>query len=150
MMTVISTIANCLLAIMAIVADVVSWNQLKSHKEKENNKLLSQLNKRYINNPDIQVVVRYLRVNNPDDIIPKPYQTELFLRFFEELGVYLRNNGLPKDDVINFFHYYFKRLHETERGQDLLKAINYYDEITDENEWVYLKNYIKAVGYQEL
>ena len=41
-----ATISNCILAIMAIVARVVSWFEYQSYKRKENNKLLSQLNRR--------------------------------------------------------------------------------------------------------
>lgn len=36
----ISLIANCILATMAIIAGAVSWFEYKSHKQKENNKLL--------------------------------------------------------------------------------------------------------------
>ena len=38
-------IADCVLALMAIIAAAFSWIELQSHKEKENNKLLSQLNR---------------------------------------------------------------------------------------------------------
>lgn len=73
---------------IAIVAVMISIIELRSYKGK--NKLLSQLNKRYVDNVDIQVVVRYLRVIEPSDVEPDAYQVELFLRFFEELGVYLK------------------------------------------------------------
>lgn len=65
-MATISIISNCILAIMAIVAGVVSWFEYQSYKRKENNKLLSQLNRRYTGNDDIQTVVRYLREIEPD------------------------------------------------------------------------------------
>ena len=92
----IGDIASCILALMAIVAAIFSWIELQSHKEKENNKLLSQLNRRYIGNEDIQAVVKYLRDFEADDAKPTSYQVELFLRFFEELGVYMRKDNLPK------------------------------------------------------
>lgn len=138
----LSTIANCVLALMAIIASIVSWFEYKSYKQKENNKLLSQLNKRYINNNDIQTVVRYLREIDPDDKVPQPNQTELFLRFFEELGVYLRNNNKLKDDVDNFFGFYLKRMYNTDRGKDLLAAIN-----NEELKWDYLNEYKKIVEF---
>ena len=138
----VGSIAEWILAIMAIVAGIISWKEYKSHKQKENNKLLSQLNRRYINNEDIQTVIRYLRVIDPDDKKPRPYQTELFLRFFEELGVYLRNDNLPKDDVINFFGFYLEQIYKTERGQKLLAEID-----NEEKEWNYLREYKEKVGF---
>lgn len=141
-MEVLVAIADCVLAFMAIIAGVVSWFEYRSHKEKENNKLLSQLNKRYINNHDIQIVVKYLRIFDADDTKPKPYQTELFLRFFEELGVYLRNNNLPKDDVVNFFGYYLERMYKTDRGKELLAQIG-----NEERTWKYLNEYKARVNF---
>lgn len=141
-MTSISNITDCVLAIMAIIAGIVSWIEYKGHKQKANNKLLSQLNKRYIDNKDIQVVVRYLRKIDADDTKPKPYQTELFLRFFEELGVYLGDNNLPKEDVVNFFGYYLERMYETDRGLELLEEIG-----NEEKDWDYLNEYKRKVNF---
>lgn len=138
----ISLIANCILATMAIIAGAVSWFEYKSHKQKENNKLLSQLNRRYVNSEDIQTVVRYLRDIGADDTKPTPYQTELFLRFFEELGVYLRNNDNLKEDFDNFFGFYLKQMYCKERGKELLAAIN-----NEEEKWKYLNEYKNKVGF---
>lgn len=140
----ISLIADCILAIMAIIAGAVSWFEYKSHKQKENNKLLSQLNRRYVNSEDIQSVVRYLREVGADDTKPTPYQTELFLRFFEELGVYLRDNDNLKDDFDNFFGFYLKRMYQTDRGKELLAAIN-----NEEESWEYLHEYKTRVGFRQ-
>lgn len=134
-------IADCVLALMAIIAAAFSWIELQSHKEKENNKLLSQLNRRYIGSEDIQTVVRYLRKFDAADEKPTSYQVELFLRFFEELGVYMRKDNLPKADVINFFNYYFERLYTTERGEELRKQIKNEDERLP-----YLKAYKEKLG----
>lgn len=142
-MEILVAIADCVLAIMAIIAGLVSWFEYRSHKQKENNKLLSQLNKRYIENQDIQTVVKYLRKIDADkETTPSPYQTELFLRFFEELGVYLRNNSLPQDDVVNFFGYYLERMYETNEGKDLLEKIE-----NEEKTWKYLKEYKARVNF---
>lgn len=140
--SIISLIASCILAIMAIIAGAISLYEYKRHKQQENNKLLSQLNKRYINSKDIQTVVRYLRNIDADDTKPTAYQTELFLRFFEELGVYMRDNVDLKDDFKNFFGFYLKQMYSKDRGKELLAAINY-----EEEEWDYLKEYKKKVDF---
>lgn len=122
--------------VVAIVAVIVSLVELQSHKKKENNKLLSQLNKRYVTFPEVQKVVRYLRENDPDNNEPSAYEIELFLRFFEELAVYLNTGSLKPDDIREFFDYYFDRFEKSERGK-LLKA-----KIKNEDmEWKFLKIY---------
>lgn len=131
------------LLFIAIVAVVISIIELRSYKAKENNKLLSQLNKRYVDNVDIQVVVKYLRVIEPSDVEPDAYQVELFLRFFEELGVYLKTKSIKKDDVKEFFGYYFIRYETSDRGM-LLKA-KIKNEDTD-NLLPYLKEYREQMG----
>lgn len=79
--------------------------RVQETREKENNKLFSLLNKRFLNSENIQTVVRYLREIDADAKVPRPYQTELFLRFFEELGVYMKNYNLPKKDVKDFLNF---------------------------------------------
>ena len=130
---------------MAILAGIVSYFEYNSHKQKENNKLLSQLNRRYLNDKDIQTVVRYLREIDPSDDKPRPYQTELFLRFFEELGVYMRNDNLPKEDVVNFFGFYLEQLYKTERGRRLLAPLK-----KEEKQWPYLNEYKDKVGFPKI
>lgn len=128
MLDLLSFAADCIVAVMALLAGVVSWVEYHSHKQKENNKLLSQLNKRYLGSAEIQKVVKYLREIDPSDEKPSPYEVELFFRFFEELGVYMRKGDLPQDDVNTFFGYYLRQMYETEKGEILRNSINNEDE----------------------
>ena len=137
----IGSIAECILAIMAVCASIISLIEYQGHKEKENNKLLSQLNRRYLGSSEIQKVVRYLRDFDADNEPLSSYEIELFLRFFEELGVYMRKDNLPVEDVRNFFNYYFERFYTTERGDELRKQIKY-----NEEELPYIKDYKKKLN----
>lgn len=128
--------------IIAIAAAIISLVQLRSHNAKENNKLLSQLNKRYTGNKDVQVVVKYLRKKDPSNDEPDAYQVELFLRFFEELGVYLKTKSIKKKDVKEFFGFYFNQYETTERGKLLKAKID--NEDTD-NDLPYLGIYRKKM-----
>ena len=103
------------------------------YKEKEYNKLLSQLNKRYVSNKDVQDVVQYLRIVDPENKVPSTYQLELFLRFFEELGLYLKTKSIKVTDVDSFFGFYLKQLYTSDKGKILLKKLK------DDNEWENLK-----------
>lgn len=133
---IVSIVTDSILAIMAVVACIFLYREYRKHEEKENNKLFSQLNRRYLNNEDIQTVVRYLREIDADTKVPRPYQTELFLRFFEELGIYMEKYSLPKTDVKRFFEFYLKQLYTTERGKELLVSIKH-----NEKKWDYLNIY---------
>lgn len=128
--------------VVAIVAVVVSIVELQSHKKKENNKLLSQLNNRYILTPEVQKVVRYLRENEPSDEEPSAYEVELFLRFFEELAVFLNTGSLKPEDIREFFNHYFDRFENSERGKLLKAKIK-----NEDKEWDYLKIYREKMGY---
>lgn len=138
----ISDIINLMILIVALSAFLLSIHELRSYKRKENNKLLSQLNKRYLGNPNMQAVVKYLRDIDPEDDEPSAYQVEMFLRFFEELYVYLRHDGLKKEDVIEFFNYYLEKLYDSERGKKLLDKIEHQDE-----ELNYLIGYKEIIGF---
>lgn len=89
--------------IVAVVTVAQAWQVYSAHKKTEYHKLFSQLNRRYENNSDMQTVVRYLRDKEPDEIKPTLYQLEVFLRFFEELGLYMRTDSLKVKDVDIFF-----------------------------------------------
>lgn len=129
----------CLL-LVAIMAACISYKELQSHKIKEDNKLLSQLNKRYLESEDVQVVVKYLRKKEPSNLIPTACQIDLFLRFFEELGVYLKSGSLKRDDVLSFFGYYFYRFDKCRCGLKLKNKIDNEDEKLD-----YLNEYRKLI-----
>lgn len=139
----ISITPDDILAFMAVAACVVSYITYLFHEKKENIKLLSQLNERYLDSEDIQIVVRYLREIDADTKVPRPYQTELFLRFFEELGLYMKKYKLPKEDVKNFFEFYLERLYTTERGKELLANIAH-----DEKEWELLNIYKEKTEFK--
>lgn len=139
-----SDIIDLSILLVALLAFILSIVELRSYKQKENNKLLSQLNKRYLANDNMQAVVKYLREIKPSDEKPSPYQTELFLRFFEELGVYLRHNNQLLLDFYIFFNYYYKQLYESKKGKELLNEINHEDEDLE-----YLNDYKKCMEKAE-
>ena len=127
---------NLGLLIVAIIAVIVSIIEIQIHKRKEDRKLFSELNERYVNNKDIQAVVRCLRDFDPEDTEPSSYQVELFLRFFEELGLYLETKSINAKDVKEFFDYYFDRFENTPTGKELAEKIK-----QNHKSWKYLNVY---------
>lgn len=127
---------NLGILIVAVVAAVISVVEIQIHKRKEDRKLFSHLNERYIGNEDIQIVVRYLRDFDQDDTIPSSYQVELFLRFFEELGMYLETKSITAKDVYDFFDFYFEQFETTPNGKELAEKIR-----QNHKSWKYLNVY---------
>ncbi len=116
----IQTVANCFLAAMAILAGAISYYEYITHKRKDEKELFSRLNMHYEKNSDIQAVIMYLRKQEPYGDEPDLYQLEIFLRFFEELGLYIKDKSISVDKVDIFFSYYLRELYEKERGKNLL------------------------------
>ena len=92
-------------------------------------------------NEKVQKVVKYLRKIEPEKEQPSVYELELFLRFFEELGLYLGKSSIKPKEVKSFFGYYLQELYESEKGKDLLKKLNKEDE-----KWTYLLICKKKLG----
>ena len=122
-MGIIKILIDLVTLVLAIIAVWQTWKEYRSHKQTEYHKLFSQLNRRYERNADIQDVVKYLRNKEPYGEKPSMYQLEVFLRFFEELGLYMDTNSLETNDVDKFFGYYLRQLYTTSNGRLLLEEL---------------------------
>lgn len=136
----VGSICNCLMVVTTIVALIISYIQYRLHKQKERSILFSNLNKRYLDNTDIQTVVKYLNKTGPAQKKPNDYQTELFLRFFEELSVYIQSKALSPKVIEQLFGYYLREIFISDRGKDLLMACKY-----QEYEWPYIVDFINTM-----
>lgn len=123
---------SLVMALIAFIALIIAYGEYKVHKKINEHQLFSQLNIRYQGNEDIQCVIKYLRAIEPSDIKPTVYQLEIFLRFFEELGMYMETDSIDAKTVNNFFGHYLKELYTSERGIELLSQ---------------LKDELKELGY---
>ena len=109
--------------LVACVAFGLAYKEYHSQKQTDYHKLFSQLNRRYEKNESMQAVVKYLRDKEPEGEQISLYQLEVFLRFFEELGLYMETNSLETDDVDKFFGYYLRQLYTTAKGKELLQRL---------------------------
>ncbi len=128
--------ADYITAATAVAAVILSFYQYNLYKKRERSKVFSQLNERYLANKDVQLVIKYLSKTGPTTEVPTDYQTELFLRFFEEVGVYLKSGSIKPKPVEQLFGYYLKEIFTSDKGKDLLKACDYKD-----SEWNYLVDF---------
>ena len=130
---------------VGFLAVILSWYQYKLYKHRECSKVFSSLNVRYLESEDVQVVVKYLsKTGRQATKIPDDYRTELFLRFFEEVGVYLESESLEPKPVEQLFGYYLYEIFTSEKGKELLKACDYHD-----SQWEYLVKFKKYMSEVE-
>ena len=138
-----SNLHDYIAVVVAVIGLIVSWYQYQLHKDRERSKVFSSLNKRYLKSEDVQAVVKYLSKTGQKQNTPDDYRTELFLRFFEEVGVYLKSKSLEPQPVEQLFGYYLYEIYTSDKGRELLKACDYHD-----SDWPYLvtfKQYMSEV-----
>ena len=119
----IEAIAAALAVVVAVIALCYTKREYDEAKDTARHKLFSQLDRRYERNDNIQTVVKYLREKEPIGAEPDMYQLEVFLRFFEELGLYMETNSLNPDEVNRFFGFYLHQLYRTDTGKKLLAKL---------------------------
>lgn len=110
----------------------VSLKQFRLYKDRERSKIFSKLNEMYLNNQQVQTVVKYLTIDTSTDtptdkqtIPPNEYETELFLRFFEEVCVYMKSKSIEPEQVDKLFGFYLKEIFNSDKGKELLKKCKY-------------------------
>ena len=106
----------------------VSLKQFRLYKERERSKIFSKLNEMYLSNQEVQAVVKYLTIDKPTKEQakePDEYQTELFLRFFEEVCVYMKSDSIEPEQVDKLFGYYLKEIFNSDKGKALIKKCKY-------------------------
>lgn len=142
-MSLISCFVSILALFVAILAFALSFYEFRKKQTREYNEMLSRLNERYLTDENIQTVVKYLRDNEASDTKPTPYQTEMFLRFFEELGIYLSNKSIQVEHVHKFFDYYLMKF---DLLQDDRSMILHEDLTTGDYNTEYLDRYRKLLS----
>lgn len=124
-------------ALFAIIVAFFEYKQLKGRRKSE---LFSELNKRYLaDEKNIQPVIRYLSHLHPNAPVPEGYQIELFLRFFEEIDVYLKEEALDEETTYHLFAYYCLEIFEPEWNH-LLESI-----IFRQEEWPLLSDFLERM-----
>lgn len=130
--------SELLMAIVALFAFVISYLEYNSIKISKKIQVFSEYNKRYSEDPNIVKVVKYLNyidndgtINNPHRIKPSNYEVEMFMRFFEELYIQIKNDCLVEETVLNLFCYYAYKIHINEDLRNMLGVKDYDDNWDD-------------------
>lgn len=126
-----SEIAN---PIVTLATGLISVVATEVSRSKERSALVfKNMNKVFVQDKNIQAVIRYLNQKETDE--PKVNELELFLRFFEELDVYMREGDSNKHIINDLFYYYCRELIHSEECRHLRDKMEF-----DLNDWKYLKH----------
>lgn len=103
--TSVSAIVAALSLVVTVITVVIAYHEYKKISKKEKCDILTKYNERYMNNPCIlKVIDSYLYKNKKK---PTANEKEMFLRFFEELEVMIREEYISEKNVHDLFSYYF-------------------------------------------
>ena len=127
-----STIVTLAIGLVSIVVTEVSRSKDRSAL------VFKNMNKVFVQDKNIQAVIRYLNQKETDE--PKVNELELFLRFFEELDVYMRKGDINKHIINDLFYYYCRELIHSEECRHLRDKMEF-----NLNDWKYLKH-IDKIG----
>lgn len=107
-------IIEVLQLVLAIMGLAIAYFEYCKHTNQNKYAVMSEYNKRYNDDKNIEAVVKYLiwflegnssgKEQVPD--IPTVYQKEMFMRFYEELQLQVENNRIGKGKIEDFFAYY--------------------------------------------
>lgn len=97
------------------------------------NRVFARMNKVFVKDENIQAVIRFM--NNGERKEPSINELELFLRFFEELDVYVKAGDIDKKVVYLLFYYYCNQLIHAPEYQYLREKMDFNLE-----NWKYLKD----------
>ncbi len=140
-----SEFSTALIALFAFIITLLEYLSLKDAKQAQ---VLSEYNKRYSEDPNIIKVAKYLNsideggdINNPIRSVPSNYEVEMFMRFFEEMELQIRNGRLDEEDVNNLFVYYAYILGKSDK-QDLRDSLGVTEKDYTEN-WDGFRNIVR-------
>lgn len=95
--------------IAAVLSGVIGIIVAERRSTKERSiRVFKDMNKVFVQDKNIQAVIRFLNQKEADE--PTINELELFLRFYEELDVYIQNGDIDKLIVRDLFYYYCGQL----------------------------------------
>lgn len=144
---------DIILAILAITTLFCTFMEYSHHRKREKADVLGQYNERYSRDEHVNSVVNYL-VCYKDNMTPKDrpclHDVEMFMRFFEEMEIQIKEDRLDERYVYDLFSYYAIELGENEKLRLLLGVesddykSNWKDYISFVNRMVRIRKSIKT------
>ena len=142
----LNVIANCGTFMATCFAAFYGIKEYSIHKVEEKIKLLGEYNQRYSTDKNIKTVVSWMLkiaiLNekgdivgaNPDKTTHKPgiYEKEMFMRFFEELYLHIKNGSVEKRQACLLFSYYAIKFDEIENFRLDISDYKSKDELMNE------------------
>lgn len=116
----LSVIANVGIFLATIFATMYAVKEYLNKKREHHTKLLAKYNQRYSSDNNITSVVSWMLkvaiVDKDGKIVganpyrcnysPGVHKKEMFMRFFEELYLHIKDGNIKKEDAFSFFAYY--------------------------------------------
>lgn len=128
--------------IVTLFALSITWFEYLNHKKTQQSKVFNKLNDVYYQNPAVRKVGVYLSNKEKNAEEPSAFEIEAFLRFFEELQVFIEDKQISREMAYDLFSYYcLDIMNESGSHHSLLEKIEY-----DKKNWVMLEKFCKSMN----
>lgn len=148
----LSSIANIGIFVTSLAAALFAVLEYNRHKQEQRTKLLCEYNQRYSTDRNIESIIEWMLqialTNDEGDIIgvnkniknnpPGIHKKEMFMRFFEELYMQIKDGRLNENNIKRMFSYYALRFATYE---DFRSDIKDYEK----DEWSDFREFVKLM-----
>lgn len=115
--------------IVTLFALSITWFEYLNHKNTQKNIIFNKLNDIYYQNHAVRRVAVYLSNDERNAREPTAFETEAFLRFFEEVQVCIEDGQIGKERAYDLFSYYCMDIMDKKgKHHSLLDKIDYKEE----------------------
>lgn len=133
---------DIIMAILAVTTLFCTFREYCHYRKREKADVLGQYNERYSRDEHVNSVVNFL-VRYKDNMTPKDipclHDVEMFMRFFEEMEIQIKEDRLDEKYVYDLFSYYAIEL----GGNEKLRLLLGVESDDYKSNW---KNYINFVN----
>lgn len=138
--------SDAILTLLALISLIVTCIGYYYHRQRDKAEVLGQYNERYSRDEHVKKVVDYI-IHYMDGkkvaSLPSTHDAELFMRFFEEIEIQIKEDRMDEQQVYSLFAYYAIRLGEDEKTRLSLGISK--DEYDKSNEWKYFKEFVNRM-----
>ena len=139
---------DIIMAIFAAITLICTFTEYRYHRKREKANVLGQYNERYSKDEHVNKVVDYIiryMDNNVVNQLPSVHDVEMFLRFFEEMEIQIKENRMDENHVHTLFSYYAIKMADNINIRNNLGLIDY----DNSNNWNEFKSFVdrmKKIG----
>ena len=137
-------LTDWLLTIFTAITVWYTYSQYRGYRKRIKAEVLGQYNERYSRDEHLNKVVDYIIHyidNNVVNPLPSVHDAEMFMRFFEEMEIQIKENRMDEQQVKQLFSFYAIKLGEDECIRKELGIVDY----DNSDNWEGFKSFVERM-----